>query len=150
MSAMSNYVKLVNNFDSLNLTTFRANIDAFIDEVNGGKADLVDALYSLTEKEMAFRQDRVNRSMVVISHFPFVKTFDDYDFSYQPRLNRDEVLDLRNLRFVERAENIVFMGTPGTGKTHLAVSVGIECLDAQEAQVEVGPDAIAPVDGEEA
>lgn len=98
MSAMSNYVKLINNFDSLKLTTFRANIDAFIDEVNGGKADLVDALYSLTEKEMAFRQDRVNRSMVVISHFPFVKTFDDYDFSYQPRLNRDEVLDLRNLR----------------------------------------------------
>jgi DNA replication protein DnaC len=131
MSAMSNYVKLVNNFDSLNLTTFRANIDAFIDEVNGGKADLVDALYSLTEKEMAFRQDRVNRSMVVISHFPFVKTFDDYDFSYQPRLNRDEVLDLRNLRFVERAENIVFMGTPGTGKTHLAVSVGIECAKSR-------------------
>ena len=72
---MSNYVKLINNFDSLKLTTFRANIDAFIDEVNGGKADLVDALYSLTEKEMAFRQDRVNRSMVVISHFPFVKSF---------------------------------------------------------------------------
>ena len=105
---MSNYAKLINNFDSLKLTTFRASIDAFIDEVNGGRADLVDALYSLTEKEMAFRQDRVNRSMVVISHFPFVKTFDDYDFSYQPRLNRDEVLDLRNLRFVERAENVVF------------------------------------------
>lgn len=42
---MSNYVKLINNFDSLKLTTFRANIDAFIDEVNGGRADLVDALY---------------------------------------------------------------------------------------------------------
>ena len=58
---MSNYVKLINNFDSLKLTTFRASIDAFIDKVNGGRADLVDALYSLTEKEMAFRQDRVNR-----------------------------------------------------------------------------------------
>ena len=44
MSAMSNYVKLINNLDSLKLATFRASIDAFIDEVNGGKADLVDAL----------------------------------------------------------------------------------------------------------
>lgn len=123
---MSNYTKLINNFDALKLTTFRANIDSFIDEVNGG-ADLVGALYSLTEREMEFRQERVNRSMVVISHFPFVKTFDDYDFAYQPKLNREEVLDLKSLRFIERCENVVFMGTPGTGKTHLAVSTGIEC-----------------------
>ncbi len=123
---MSNYTKLINNFDALKLTTFRANIDSFIDEVNGG-ADLVGALCSLTEREMEFRQERVNRSMVVISHFPFVKTFDDYDFAYQPKLNREEVLDLKNLRFIERCENVVFMGTPGTGKTHLAVSTGIEC-----------------------
>lgn len=123
---MPNYVKLINNFDSLKLTTFRANIDAFIDEVNSGKSTLVDALYALTSAEMEFRQERVNRSMVVISHFPFLKTFEDYDFSYQPRLNKTEVMDLKSLRFIENCENIVFLGTPGTGKTHLAVATGIE------------------------
>lgn len=124
---MSNYIKLINNFDSLKLNTFRNNIDSFIDEVNSGKINVVDALYSLTEKEMAFRQDRVNKAMITTSHFPYVKTFDDYDFSYQPRLNKDEILDLKNLRFMQNNENIVFMGTPGVGKTHLAISVGIEC-----------------------
>ena len=124
---MSNYIKLINNFDSLKLNTFRNNIDSFIDEVNSGKINIVDALYSLTEKEMAFRQDRVNKAMITTSHFPYVKTFDDYDFSYQPRLNKDEILDLKNLRFIQKNENIVFMGTPGVGKTHLAISVGIEC-----------------------
>lgn len=124
---MSNYIKLINNFDSLKLNTFRNNIDPFIDEVNSGKINVVDALYSLTEKEMAFRQDRVNKAMITTSHFPYVKTFDDYDFSYQPRLNKDEILDLKNLRFIQNNENIVFMGTPGVGKTHLAISVGIEC-----------------------
>lgn len=124
---MSNYIKLINNFDSLKLNTFRNNIDSFIDEVNSGKINVVDAFYSLTEKEMAFRQDRVNKAMITTSHFPYVKTFDDYDFSYQPRLNKDEILDLKNLRFIENNENIVFMGTPGVGKTHLAISVGIEC-----------------------
>ena len=124
---MSNYIKLINNFDSLKLNTFRNNIDSFIDEVNSGKINIVDALYSLTEKEMAFRQDRVNKAMITTSHFPYVKTFDDDDSSYEPRLNKDEILDLKNLRFIQNNENIVFMGTPGVGKTHLAISVGIEC-----------------------
>ena len=123
---MSNYIKLMNNFDSLKLSTFRTDIDYFIDEVNSDKATLIDALYDLTNKELEFRQERVNRAMIVTSHFPFVKTFDDYDFSYQPKLNKDEILDFKNLRFIQNNENIVFMGTPGTGKTHLAISIGIE------------------------
>lgn len=128
---MSNYIKLINNFDSLKLSTFRNNIDSFIDEVNSNKTNLVDAFYALTEKEMAFRQDRVNKAMIITSHFPYVKTFNDYDFSFQPKLNKDEILDLKNLRFIENNENIVFMGTPGVGKTHLAISIGIECAKSR-------------------
>lgn len=128
---MSNYVKLINNFEALKLMTFRANVDNFIEEVNNNKSDLVDAFYNLTEKEMAFRQERVNRAMIVTSHFPFVKTFDDYDFSYQPRLNKEAIMDLKNLRFIQSNDNIVFVGTPGTGKTHLAVSIGIECAKSR-------------------
>lgn len=123
---MSNYNKPLNNIDSLNLYTFRANIDTFIDGVNGGKLDLVDGLYNLTEKEMDFRQERVNRSMIRTSHFPYIKTFDDYDFTYQPTLNKEEILDLKNLRFMESNENIIFIGSSGTGKTHLSTSIGIE------------------------
>lgn len=124
---MSTYIKLINDFETLKLLTFKDNIDAFIDEVNSDKSTLVDALYSLTQKETSFRQDRVNKAMITTSHFPFIKTFEDYDFSYQKDLNKDEIMDLKTLRFVESNENIVFVGTPGTGKTHLSVAVGIEC-----------------------
>ncbi len=123
---MSDYVRMLNALDELRLPEVRAGIDGAIDAINSGARDVVDALYSLFSKEVAERQKRVDLAMVKVSHFPFHKTFEDYDFSFQPQLNREEILDLRNLRFVKSAENVVFLGTPGTGKTHLAVSIGIE------------------------
>ena len=124
---MNKYIKLLDNFDQLSLSTFRLNFDQFIEEVNKDKSTIVEGLYELTRKEMDFRQERVNKSMIKTSHFPYLKTFDDYDFKFQPKINKDEILDFKNLRFIENNENIVFMGSSGVGKTHLAVSIGIEC-----------------------
>ena len=80
----------------------------------------------MTQKEKDFRQERVDRSMIKTAHFPFIKTFDDYDFSFQQNLKKEEILDLKNLRFIEQNENLIFIGTSGVGKTHLATAIGIE------------------------
>ena len=64
--------------------------------------------------------------MIKTGHFPFIKTFDDFDFGFQPSANKEEILDLKNLRFIDSNENIIFIGTSGVGKTHLATAVGIE------------------------
>ena len=55
-----------------------------------------------------------------------MKTLNDFDFSFQPSLDKAKIMDLMTLRFIENAENIIFCGTPGVGKTNLAVSIGIE------------------------
>ena len=52
---------------------------------------------------------------------------DDFDFSFQPGINKKELLEFTSLGFIERNENILFVGTSGVGKTHLATSIGIEC-----------------------
>ena len=58
--------------------------------------------------------------------FSFIKTFEEFDFSFQPTINKKQVLDFKNLRFIENHENIIFVGSPGVGKTHLATSIGIK------------------------
>ena len=60
------------------------------------------------------------------SKFPiFIKTVDDFDFDFQPCINRKEILELSKWGFIDRQENILFVGSSGVGKTHLATSIGI-------------------------
>ena len=61
-----------------------------------------------------------------ISSFPYQKTINNFDFNYQPQINKSAIEDLCSLRFMETKSYVVFMGTPGVGKTHLAISIGIE------------------------
>jgi len=88
---------------------------------------LVDALYELTTLEMDFKQERAMNACVRVANFPFIKYLTDFDFGFQPSINKDKIMDFQTLRFVENSENILFVGSPGVGKTHLATSIGIEC-----------------------
>ncbi|WP_459997230.1 IS21-like element helper ATPase IstB, partial [Marinitoga arctica] len=81
----------------------------------------------LSELELKAKEKRAMNACVKVANFPFLKEIEDFDFDFQPGINKQEILDLKSLRFVENNENILFVGTPGVGKTHLAVSIGIEC-----------------------
>lgn len=124
---MSNYVKLLNNLDELSLNNIKINLDRYIEMINSQEKPIVDALYELSNFEITAKQDRAKIACVKVANFPFIKTLDDFDFTFQPGINKKEILDLATLRFIESNENILFVGTSGVGKTHLATSIGIEC-----------------------
>ena len=64
------------------------------------------------------------------ARLPWVKTMEQFDFDFQPSLDRRQVRELCGLSFVERADNVVILGPPGVGKTHLAVALGVKAVDA--------------------
>jgi len=123
---MGNYNKLLNNLETLKLNKIKENLDEYIDLINQNKKDIVNSLYELTEFEIKVMQEKKIHHSIQFAGFPFYKTFEDFDFSFQPSINKEEILDFKNLRFIEKTENILFVGSPGVGKTHLATSIGIE------------------------
>ncbi|MEE4273411.1 MAG: IS21-like element helper ATPase IstB [Thermoanaerobaculales bacterium] len=64
------------------------------------------------------------------ARFPVVKTLEQFDFTFQPSVDRKVIRELAGLSFVDRAENVVFLGPPGVGKTHLAIALGVKALEA--------------------
>ena len=123
---MDNYNILMNNLDELNLKRFKDNLDTYLDMIATGTKTALDSLYELTQMEMDFRKEQAITGCVKVANFPYLKEINEFDFSFQPSLDKKLIMDLMTLRFLEKAENIIFCGTPGVGKTNLAVSIGIE------------------------
>jgi len=122
---MSNYIKLINNLEMLKLGRIKENLDKYIELINKKEKDAVDSLYELTNLEIDLMNEKAIYGCVRTAGFPFIKTFEDFDFSFQPTINKEQILDFKNLRFIENKENIIFVGSPGVGKTHLATSIGV-------------------------
>lgn len=123
---MISYNKLLNNLDKLKLEKIKFILPDYLNSINDKDISIVDVLCDLTEKEIAFRDKRASIANVKVAGFPFEKELDDFDFDFQPSLNKNLILDLASLRFIENKENILFVGNSGCGKTHLATALGIK------------------------
>jgi len=85
-------------------------------------------LLALLETELQTREENQRQRRLKQAAFPVQKTLDTYDFSLMPSLNRNRFITLAKGEFVEKKENLIFLGNSGTGKTHLAVALGIEMI----------------------
>ncbi len=134
----NNFTRTLNNFETLNMPEFRANIERYISYVESGEKTMVDALYELTELEMELRTKRAMNACVKVANFPYIKRLSDFDFSFQPSINKDQIMNFKYLQFLEKKENIIFIGSPGVGKTHLATAIGIEAASMRTSTYFIG------------
>lgn len=121
---MNNYNKLLTNLEILKLEKIREYYPNYIENMNK-EISLTDMLLELTNKEIEYRDERASQIQITVSAFPYKKELEDFDFNYQPSINKQEILELNTLGFLERHENILFLGPSGVGKTHLATAIGI-------------------------
>jgi len=80
----------------------------------------------LVECEVVSRENNRFERLVNKARFPNLKTIDQFDFSQAPYISRKEILELCECKFIDEKTNIIFLGSPGAGKTHITISIGIE------------------------
>lgn len=87
-----------------------------------------DFLESLLEKELFYKEENRQQRWIQQARFPRLKTLIDFDFSFQPKLNKRMIHEFASCRFIDKVENVIFLGPPGVGKTHLSIALGLEAI----------------------
>jgi DNA replication protein DnaC len=121
--------KLKESLLSLHLKTMAEILEQTLKKGAQENLSATDLFLILTSQEIASREQRRVKTRIAQANFPVTKTIDAFDFSFPKAINKSQVMDLFDLRFVEQKHNVILMGPPGTGKTHLALSLGYQaCL----------------------
>jgi DNA replication protein DnaC len=108
----------------LRLSTTAEAYVSLADHAARKKLTLPDFLEELLKAEVAARQSRTRAMLAKVAGFPVIKTLEQFDFTFAPSIPEVQIRELASLAFIERAENLVFVGPSGVGKTHLAIALG--------------------------
>lgn len=118
--------RLQSNLSRLRLPRIGAMLPDMASAAQEQGKSYLSFLDELLEEEVAQKEQRRIDTLLKLSGLPFTKTIEEFDFSFQPKLDRQQVITLFDLDFVRRKENVIFLGPPGVGKTHLAVSLAVK------------------------
>jgi len=113
----------------LRLGSMAQSFDAQNTESIRQKHSFLEFLEALVDDEINARENKSLMKRVKAARFPLIKTLEDFDFDFQPKLDVKLVKSLAACDFIEKNENVILVGQPGTGKSHLAVSLGMKAIE---------------------
>jgi DNA replication protein DnaC len=116
--------------EKLKMDHLEAQLDAVCEQAAQRSDDYKTFLVQALATEWQGRYQRGIEARLRQARFPWVKTLEQFDFDFQPSLDRRVVRELAGLSFVERSHNVVVLGPPGVGKTHLAIALGVKAVEA--------------------
>lgn len=129
----STYNKIIENLKFLKSKESLDVLDKTIDFVTLNQLSFLDGYLYLTEAQMEKKRENLMNHSVKMAGFPKVKTLKDFDFDYQPSINKTQIEEFNSLRFIENKQNIVFLGNSGVGKTHLATAIGVTAAQNRQS-----------------
>ena len=105
-------------------------LDATVRRIERGEMNALEAINALLAEELTLRENRRVKMALVMARLSAIKTLAGFDFSFQPSLDRNRIMALAELQFIDRAEALHLIGPPGTGKSHLSLALGVEAVKA--------------------
>lgn len=127
---MTTLERLQQTLAALSLTAVEQRVESILEQASKGEPSYGDFLLDVLTTEVEARRQRYLKTRLQLAHLPYVKTFEQFDFSFQPSIDERQVKELRTLRFIHEASNVILLGPPGVGKTHLAVALAESAIRA--------------------
>jgi DNA replication protein DnaC len=116
--------------NTLGLKAIEARLEGMLEQAAKKEPSYAEFLDELLGCEIDARRTRYLRARLQLAHLPYVKTFEHFDFGFQPSIDERQIRELRTLRFVHEASNVILLGPPGVGKTHLSVALAEAAIQA--------------------
>jgi len=105
-------------------------VDEILADVDRGSLHASQAIERLLTAQITLRNNHRLRTAMRSSRLPAIKTLQEFDFAFQPSIRREQIESLHELAFIKRKENVIFLGPPVVGKTHLAISLAIAAAES--------------------
>lgn len=109
------------------------NVETTLLKEKYANTNVKEFLFEILKSEVEFKLKRRELLKVRTGGFGRIKTIEEFDFNFQPQINKNLIDYLLTFRFIDKNENVVFFGSPGVGKTHLATAIGIEAAKSQHS-----------------
>jgi DNA replication protein DnaC len=122
--------RLAEHLRKLRLLKSGERLEAVLQEAAARELPYAEFLEQVLGEEVAAKTSKNIAMRTAMARFPFVKPLETFDFSYQPSIDKKQLLQLASCHYIEHGDNVIVLGPPGVGKTHLAVSLGLKAIES--------------------